>query len=122
MTALVLLSVIIIIVLIHWFADFVLQTRWQANNKSKLLKALLYHTGIYSAIWLFPMLIIFNGITNDFYLSLKLSLYFTIITFVCHTTTDYITSRVNARFWINLEFDQVLHSIQLFVTFYCLCK
>jgi len=59
------------------------------------------------------------------------SLLFMGITFICHTATDYFTSRVNAKLWekgqvhnffVSIGFDQYLHYIQLFVTFYYLSK
>jgi hypothetical protein len=48
------------------------------------------------------------------------------ITFVCHTVTDYITSRINSRLWlaqrvhdffVSIGFDQVLHYTQLYITY-----
>ena len=39
------------ILLIHWFADFVLQTDKQAKGKSKNWRDLLSHTLTYSLIW-----------------------------------------------------------------------
>jgi hypothetical protein len=35
---------------LHWIADFVLQTNWQARNKSKRLDALGAHVGTYTAV------------------------------------------------------------------------
>jgi hypothetical protein len=78
------------ILLIYWFADFVLQTDWQAKNKSSNNQALLAHTSIYSIIWLATILMgfdIFQVIT------------FITITFVFHTATDYFTSRLNSKLW-----------------------
>jgi len=51
---------------------------------------------------------------------------FVLITFVAHTITDYFTSRLNAKLWakgdvhnffVSVGFDQVLHYVQLFVTY-----
>ena len=39
---------VIAIIWIHFIADFVCQTRWMADNKSKDAKALLYHVAIYT--------------------------------------------------------------------------
>jgi len=41
------------ILLIHWFADFVLQTDEQAKGKSKNWLDLLQHTLNYSIVWFF---------------------------------------------------------------------
>lgn len=121
------LGVIFGIILIHWFADFVCQTDWQAQNKSKNNKALLSHTMSYSAIWLSfgVFYVLFN---LDTYTPWSLTK-FVFITFVAHTLTDYITSRINSKLWakkdvhnffVSVGFDQVLHYVQLFLTFHFL--
>lgn len=126
--------IVLSILAIHWFADFVCQTSWQAENKSKSWKALISHTQFYSFIWL---------VAGSIYLYLKYGsfsppreeclnvLYFTLITFVLHTVTDYFTSRLNKILWekkevhnffVSVGFDQLLHYIQLILTFYYLTK
>lgn len=125
------LGEILIILLIHWYADFVLQTDFQAKNKSKSLKALLSHTIVYSLftgfcyfMW-FPTSFHLPNITqcDPGYLNIIL---FTLITFGCHTITDYITSRLNTYLWnkgdvhnffVSVGFDQYLHYLQLFITY-----
>lgn len=107
------------IIIVHWIADFVLQTDKQAKGKSKNWSDLLFHTITYSII--FSLLLIpFLG---------KLSFVFFYITFIAHTITDYFTSRLNAKLWakgdvhnffVSVGFDQVLHYIQLFLTYYYL--
>jgi hypothetical protein len=111
------------IIIIHWFADFVLQTDKQAKGKSKEWKWLLQHTVNYSLVWLLVAAIIYP-------LSSQLNVArFVYITFVCHTITDYFTSRLNAKLWaegkvhqffVSVGFDQVLHYVQLFLTYYYL--
>ncbi len=100
---------IFMILLIHWLADFVLQTDWQAKNKSSNNYALLTHTGVYSLIWL-----------------VILGPMFALITLVAHTITDYFTSRLNKYLWekgdvhnffVSVGFDQILHYVQLFLTY-----
>jgi hypothetical protein len=116
------LTEIFAILIIHWFADFVLQTDKQAKGKSKNWGDLLMHTGNYSVIWLLIGSFIFNDINV---------VYFSIITFIAHTITDYFTSRLNSKLWakgdvhnffVSIGFDQVLHYIQLFTTYYLLTK
>lgn len=106
------------ILIIHFLADFGLQTHDQATNKSSSIKWLLYHTGSYSVIWLIAMYIYMQNLEN--------ALLFAGITFILHTITDYITSRMGKPFWdkkdlhngfVIVGFDQVLHYIQLFYTF-----
>jgi L-asparagine transporter-like permease len=113
------------ILLIHWFADFVLQTDEQAKGKSKEWKPLLHHTFNYSIIWFFASFI-YGMFTNNILLLL-----FAPITFICHTITDYITSRENSKLWesgkvhdffVCVGFDQWLHYLQLFLTYWLLFK
>lgn len=104
---------ILIILVVHFVADFVLQSHWMAINKSKSWKALLTHTAIYSCIWI---VIIPNW-------------KFILITFISHTLIDAITSRINTKLWkegkihqffVMIGFDQLLHYTQLFLTLYFL--
>jgi hypothetical protein len=113
---------------IHWFADFVMQTDWQATNKSKNWKALLSHTYIYS-MWFFCGMAVLGNLILDLNLSLKFGISFFAITFIMHTITDYFTSRLNTKLWnnkkvhnffVSVGFDQWLHYAQLFGTYYLL--
>ena len=122
------LGLIFSIIFIHWVADFVFQTDWQAQNKSKNNKALLSHTWTYSLIWF--TFGCFYAMSDPNYVPWSLSL-FVLITFVAHTITDYFTSRLNSKLWadkkvhyffVSVGFDQVLHYVQLFTTFYFLTK
>lgn len=140
------------IIVIHWFADFVIQTDKQAKGKSKNWKDLLSHTFTYS-ITFFGLLSFLNPLFN-IGLTFYFGFYFFLITFICHTITDYFTSRLNSKlfpkffelkmsnnayvdneiiafpkskfklhnFFVSIGFDQVLHYIQLFLTFYFLTK
>ena len=118
----------IALMIIHWVADFVIQTRQEAKNKSTSNKYLLLHTVKYSLLYIsfFPLIgravFLFIGIT-----------------FISHTIIDYFTSRVNKNlwtkremlkvidkdlssrwehlFWCTIGFDQCLHIIQLIITY-----
>jgi hypothetical protein len=114
------------IVLMHWWADFVLQKDEWAKNKSKSWTALLKHTCTYSLVWLLWVITVlsYNYQMHD---TAELSLlWFPLITFVAHTITDAITSRITSRlyaegrvhdFFVMIGFDQVLHYAQLFLTY-----
>lgn len=113
------------ILLIHWFADFVLQTDKQAKGKSKNWDDLLNHTANYSTVWMVIGIIL---LPMNQYLN---AIYFVLITFLCHTITDYITSRENSKLWeqgkihnffVCIGLDQYLHYIQLFLTYWYLIK
>jgi len=111
-----------IIILIHFLADFSLQTNQQAQQKSISTNALFNHVGIYTTVW-FLALIAINEIIN---FSLFDCLIFCLITFVAHSTTDYFTSRIGKPYWEEHDyhngftvvgFDQMLHFFQLYYTF-----
>lgn len=131
------LTVIFAIILIHWFGDFVLQTDEQAKKKSTDWRYLIRHTFNYSFTWFLIGTIwsivsnIYTSIyTNNTYLfSWWFVWVFSFITFITHTITDYFTSRLNSKLWakgdvhnffVSIGFDQVLHYVQLFLT-YQLC-
>lgn len=115
------------IILIHWIADFVVQSDEQAKGKSKNWKHLLGHTVTYSGVWLVIGFTILTDWFNDWSIAVSNSIWmFVLITFVLHTITDYFTSRLNSKLWakgdvhnffVSVGFDQVLHYIQLFLTY-----
>jgi hypothetical protein len=125
---------VILITVIHWIADFVLQTDKEAKGKSKNWSDLLSHTVTYSFVWFIVGIVymFFNIIWEDGYMEqngtllINCMVYFPLITFITHTTTDYFTSRLNSRLWakgdvhnffVSVGFDQVLHYVQLFLTY-----
>ena len=95
---------IYLILLVHWFADFVLQTRKQATNKSTSNYWLGKHVAAYTAClmpfgWKFALI---NG--------------------AAHFWTDFFTSRATSRAWkaqnthvffAIIGWDQFLHTILL---------
>ncbi len=119
--------VVLAILAIHWFADFVLQTDKQAKGKSKNWHDLLSHTAIYSTIWIWGIAIIWR-VEGTFESDILFwySLLFALTTFICHTITDYFTSRLNSKLWeqgkvhlffVSIGFDQLLHFVQLLLTY-----
>lgn len=97
----------------HFVADFVLQSDWMAQNKSKDWLALTLHVLVYSlafvpvALWLLPW---------------NLAGAFVVITFALHFATDAITSRINSRLWaakrvhaffVGIGADQLSHAYAL---------
>ena len=121
------------IIIIHWFSDFLMQDEKWALGKSKNWDDLMRHVTTYSACWFIAgiLLKLFIPIF-DFNISL-----FVAITLVCHTITDYFTSRIVSKKFTKGEYgsaipntgaftiiatDQVLHYIQLFTTYWLLTK
>lgn len=98
----------IIVLFIHFIADFVFQTDWQAKNKSSSFKALGMHSLTYTLPFLFIgwEFALFNG--------------------VCHFVIDGISSRINKYWWnknnshnffIGVGFDQFLHTSSLLLSY-----
>jgi hypothetical protein len=128
------LTEIFFIIIVHWIADFIFQAEEWATNKSKSNLALLKHVSTYSTIWVFASCILLGigsktGTTQWYVYN---SLLFSLITFICHFITDYFTSRIVSRKFANKHFgspipnfgaftiigiDQVLHYVQLFLTY-----
>lgn len=111
----------LLIIAVHWIADFLLQNKWMAENKSSSWEALLTHTGVYTlvitALWLLLGLILPTG-----HVIILLA-----ITFIVHTAIDFVTSRAGLRVWNSgktrtffniIGFDQLLHYFQLYTTYY----
>lgn len=103
--------------LVHWVADFVIQTRWQAANKSTDNWALTKHIVTYTIAWVVPAAVIFKGFNVLCFLG---------VTFVAHWITDYVTGRLNTGllkqnnyhdFFVCVGFDQILHYTQLLLTY-----
>lgn len=118
---------IFVILLTHWVADFVLQTDWQAKNKSTDNRALVDHVTTYSVCWLVPMFLLFYFGPYNLVGGILTAFVFAILTFFCHLVTDYFTSKINSRLWakgdvhnffVSIGFDQVLHYTQLFTLYY----
>lgn len=104
---------------VHWLADFVLQTHWQASNKSKDAVALIRHVGAYTAVMTLAVQFIFPG---DLYPAWA---GFVMLNSVLHFATDYFTSRWSSRLWakqdwhnffVVIGFDQLIHQVTLAVT------
>ena len=97
----------------HWVGDFVLQTDFQASNKSKHLDALSRHVATYTGT-LFAAAIILFGVTA--------AVIFAAINGALHFVTDYITSRASSKLWeeknlhrffVMIGFDQLIHQATL---------
>lgn len=110
---------IISILLGHWLADFIFQSREMAVNKSHDNKALLKHVGVYSLV-----LLIFMGLASGFSLGQNLLIWVALNGGI-HLITDYNTSRLAAYFkindmepyfWYTIGFDQFIHGATLLIT------
>lgn len=96
------------LLVIHFVADFLFQTNWQAVNKSKDPLALTSHVITYSLPF-----IVFGPL-------------FFLITFVTHFATDFFTSKAVAYFnkkekrkamFVTIGADQLIHGLTLVYTY-----
>ena len=104
----------------HWIADFVLQTHWQASNKSKNNVALSRHVLVYTgclAAASYPLLAWPDHGPQW--------LVFVAVNGALHFATDYVTSRASSRlyakqdwhnFFVVIGFDQLIHQSTLAAT------
>jgi hypothetical protein len=111
------LSIVIGLLSLHTFADFVLQTDKMALNKSKSNYWLFVHVFAYSlCLWPVSLLLGWRG-----------GALFVLLNFAAHFTTDYVTSRVTTRLWkggrrhaffVVIGIDQALHLGVLFWSYW----
>jgi hypothetical protein len=103
---------------VHWIADFVLQTHWQASNKSKNNVALFRHVLFYTACLAVASGMIF-GFGSPAWFG------FVWLNFALHFATDYFTSRASSRlyakqdwhnFFVVIGLDQLIHQLTLAAT------
>ena len=100
-------ATVVILVWLHFFADFVLQTDKMAINKSKSIKWLLIHIGMYTI----PL----------FTLGWK----FALLNGVLHLTVDFFSSKITSTLWakeerhwffVTIGADQAVHITCLVLT------
>lgn len=99
--------ILLILIWLHFIADFIFQTRRMANNKSKKILWLLAHCVEYTIFFL------------------PFGLKFAAINGALHLITDFITSKMTSHFWrckneklffVTIGFDQAIHLTCLLLT------
>lgn len=121
-------GILLYILIVHWVADFIFQSHEEATNKSTSFKWLCSHTIKYSLIWIFASCLGFGFLDNTLSTNeyLILSVLFGLVTLVAHTFTDFFTSKLAKEYFsvgnyhngfVVVGFDQILHYIQLYLTF-----
>jgi hypothetical protein len=121
---------IILILVIHWFADFVLQTQWITDNQDRDMDALLGHTVTYSLVWLCVGVLYSMSLEGQAE-QLYAMFLFPLATWAFHTIVDYFsTQRMNElfkrgnmrNFYVVFGLDQLIHILQLFTLYYLMFK
>jgi hypothetical protein len=111
------LLVFVELLVAHWVADFVLQTHWQATNKSRSHGALAQHVAVYTIVMGAAAAVLF-GVDWPW-------VRFVVLNGVLHYWTDYFTSRWSSRlyakqdwhnFFVVIGFDQLIHHVTLATT------
>jgi len=112
---------IMTVIAMHWVADFVLQTDWQAKNKSKDNFALLFHVLTYTiCIFVSGIFFLTNQLTSE---NIKIWELWALANGIVHFAVDYVTSRINTYLWnkgrvhdffVMVGFDQMIHYACLF--------
>lgn len=109
-------TMIMSVIVLHWVADFVFQTRWQMRNKASCIYALSAHVGMYTAA---------IGVYAFAILAPILALKWTLINGILHFITDVLVSRCTKYFWNKRQYqnfilmigvDQIVHYACLFGT------
>jgi len=99
----------IILVWMHFFADFILQSDSMATKKSSSNKWLGLHIAAYSLPFF-----------------LWLGWYFALINGIAHFITDWCTSRITSKLWaekkvhwffVTIGFDQAIHITTLLISY-----
>jgi hypothetical protein len=109
------LSLVVLILMYHWVADFMFQSDWMARNKSSDDVPLVAHIGVYTFVFIWLGLL-FAGIPG---------LVWALVNGVAHFFTDWATSRITSYLWkkkdvhsffVVIGLDQLLHYVVLFYT------
>jgi hypothetical protein len=122
---------ILILIFAHFWADFVVQTRSMAKMKSKSVKYLTLHVLAYSLMFLAILFVAHPLLMITGY---KTIILFVSFNFVMHWMTDYVSSKVSSAchvkhqetkdgawehlFWVVIGFDQLIHMVTLFLSYY----
>ena len=106
------IKVVLWLLFAHWVADFVCQSDYMAQNKSKDNRVLAMHCFVYGVIIGFAGFVAHIKYPGAFYL----------VNALIHFPVDYVTSRINSKLWadkkvhyffVSVGFDQFIHFITL---------
>lgn len=102
------IEILLALIWMHWFADFILQSDRIAINKSSSNEILLWHVTLYGVCFI------------------GFGFAFAFVNAVLHFITDWITSRITKKLWVAekrhwffvvIGVDQAIHMTCLFATY-----
>lgn len=120
------INVIMLILLVHWFADFHFQSDEMAKGKSTSWTLLTQHVVIYTftwIVWSFALFETWKYPVSEIWIKCGI---FAGVTFFFHWITDFFTSKIVKAYFdkgdhhngfVVIGFDQILHYTQLFITY-----
>lgn len=121
-----LIFVIVALLLLHYFADFIFQNQDTRVEKWNSEKKLSMHVLTYTFILTLGTAITVLCVQPDLSILKYNLIYFAAITYTAHFLIDWITSAVShdyfedKNFWAGMNvvgFDQILHIAQLLITY-----
>ncbi len=113
--------IVLSIFIVHFLADFVFQSSKMATGKSKSLKWLSIHVGVYALVSLISFYVISIHFSNNLY-----AFYWWGINVAMHFMVDFFTSKITSKYWeeknmrfffVMIGFDQLLHNVCLISSF-----
>ncbi|MDP3556755.1 MAG: DUF3307 domain-containing protein [Bacteroidota bacterium] len=116
--------IVLVIFVVHFLADFVFQSSQMATGKSKSIKWLSIHVGVYATVSLISFFVLAN-----FFDSYVIAFYWWATNVVLHFVVDFVTSKITSKYWeqnnmrlffVMIGFDQLIHNICLMTTFFLL--
>ena len=108
----------IYVLFVHWVGDFIFQSRWMADNKSKDWEALILHVFIYALTVWFCIFIMQAW-------AIEVVCRYALVNFIIHLGTDAMTSRMTKiaigeknmhLFFGIVGADQFCHAATLLIT------
>ena len=107
------INFIIYLLFVHWLADFVLQSDRIAKEKSSNNLMLFYHCLIYGTMFAGATIMANYGVKG---------LWYGLLIGLIHFPVDYVTSRLNSKFYkagknheffVSIGFDQWIHFVTI---------
>jgi len=106
---------LVLLLLVHWLADFALQTQEQANNKYKDILALGMHALTYGAAMTLAIFCIYKTLAGCIVVGCIIFVFshFLIDMFTSKVTHELYEQKRYHDFFVVIGFDQLLHMLTI---------